>query len=84
MPSKPPAARDVSAELRATALSKLSRPYSLALRLRIAGVDPGLIAECVDVEFEAIEPLLELAEAKLSTLLAGGAEQPSPGVVDDQ
>ena len=84
MPSEPPAARDVPAELRTTALSKLPRSYSLALRLRTAGVDPGLIAECVDVEPEAIGPLLELAEAKLSTLLGGGAEQPSPAVVNDQ
>jgi hypothetical protein len=55
------------------ALARLPRPYALALRLRDAGVDDALIADCVDVEPEALPALLEIATAKLDNLT--GSEQ---------
>lgn len=54
------------AEDRAAALQRIPRPYSLALRLRDAGVRGTLIADCLDIEPEALDPLLRLAEAKLA------------------
>lgn len=54
------------AEDRAAALQRIPRPYSLALRLRDAGVPGTLIADCLDIEPEALGPLLRLAEAKLA------------------
>jgi hypothetical protein len=50
------------------ALARLPRPYALALRLRDAGVDDALIAECVGVEPEALPTLLDIAAAKLDNL----------------
>ena len=47
------------------ALAALPRPYSLALRLRAAGVEDRLIADCLGVELEAVPALLEIAAAKL-------------------
>jgi hypothetical protein len=52
-------------------LARLPRPYALALRLREAGVDDALIAECVGVEPEALPTLLEIAAAKLDNLTSG-------------
>lgn len=54
---------------RAEALGHLPPAYSLALRLRAAGLPVALIAECLDVEPEALGPLFEVAEAKLAALL---------------
>jgi hypothetical protein len=53
-----------------SALSRLPRTYALALRLTKAGADPQLIADCLDVELEAVGPLLAVADAKLSSLQA--------------
>lgn len=53
---------------RTAALRRIPRPYSLALRLRDAGVAGALIAECLDIELEALEPMLRLAEAKLAAI----------------
>jgi hypothetical protein len=50
------------------ALTRLPRPYALALRLRAAGVDDALIADCVGVEPESLPALLEIATAKLDNL----------------
>jgi hypothetical protein len=60
---------------RAEALEQLPPAYSLALRLRVAGLAEGLIAECLGVEPEALGPLFEVAEAKLSAL----RDEPRPG-----
>lgn len=57
---------------RAEALTRLPPVYSLALRLRDAHLPPGLIAECLVVEPEAVGPLLDLADAKLAALLGSG------------
>ncbi len=56
---------------RAEAIRHLPGVYSLALRLRDAGVTDELIAECLAVEREALEPLLDVAEAKLAAILGG-------------
>jgi len=60
---------------RAEAVHLLPAAYSLALRLRDAGVADSLIAECLRIEAVAIGPLLVVAEAKLAAILEDfGAE----------
>jgi hypothetical protein len=54
---------------RAEALLRLPVSYSLALRLRDAGLSQELIAECLGIEPEALGPLLVVAEAKLAAIL---------------
>lgn len=51
------------------AMSQLPVPYSLALRLREAGVDPDAICEYVDVEPVALAGFFRLAEDKLAAIL---------------
>ncbi|MFC9839690.1 hypothetical protein ACFVKB_38795 [Rhodococcus sp. NPDC127530] len=51
---------------REQALRRLPQPYSLALRLRDAGVDDDQMCTYLDIEAEALAPLLQLAEAKLA------------------
>jgi hypothetical protein len=50
---------------RERALRKLPLPYSLALRLRDAGVAPELISEYVDVDVASLQGIYRIAEAKL-------------------
>lgn len=57
---------------RAEALRHLPDTYSLALRLRDAGLPAQLIAECLAMEPEALDPLLDVAEAKLAAILRVG------------
>jgi hypothetical protein len=59
------------AENRAAALSMLPRAYGLALRLQDAGVSRELIIDCLDIEPEALDPLLRLAEGKLAAVESG-------------
>ena len=54
---------------RAAALQALPGAYALALRLRDEGVESDAMARVLDVEPEAIGPLLTLAEAKLAGLM---------------
>lgn len=56
---------------RAEAIRRLPGAYSLALRLRDAGLTDELIAECLAMQPQALDPLLHVAEAKLATMLAG-------------
>jgi hypothetical protein len=56
---------------REQALRKLPLPYSLALRLRDAGVAPEVVCEYLDVELDALEGIYRMAEAKLR----GSSEQ---------
>jgi hypothetical protein len=49
-----------------SALRKLPLPYSLALRLRDAGVAPDVICEYVGVDEAALDGVYRIAEAKLS------------------
>ena len=60
---------------REEALRRLPRMYSLALRLREAGVPGPVIAECVGVEPEAVGAMLVVGEAKLAAVRH---EQQSP------
>ncbi len=53
---------------REQALRKLPLPYSLALRLRDAGVARELICEYVGVEDASLDGVYRLAEAKLIAL----------------
>jgi hypothetical protein len=57
---------------REIALRKLPLPYSLALRLRDAGVAAEVICEYVGVEHAALTGVYRLAEEKL----AAAAQQP--------
>ena len=50
---------------REQALRRLPLVYSLALRLREAGVAPELICEYVNVEEASLEGIFRVAEAKL-------------------
>jgi hypothetical protein len=54
---------------REAALRCLPAAYSLALRLRDAGVAEAMIAECVGVEPEAVGAMLAVGEAKLAAVL---------------
>jgi DNA-directed RNA polymerase specialized sigma24 family protein len=56
---------------RAEALQALPHTYAIALRLRDEGVKPDSVARVLDVEPEAVGPLLTLAEAKLAGLIEG-------------
>jgi hypothetical protein len=56
-------------------MRRLPATYSLALRLRDFGLSDDLIAECVDVEPEAVAAMLVVAEAKLAAI-RDDAEQP--------
>ncbi len=49
-----------------SALRKLPLPYSLALRLREAGVAPEVVSEYVGVDEAALDGVYRIAEAKLS------------------
>lgn len=49
-----------------SALRKLPLPYSLALRLREAGVAPEVVSEYVGVDEQALDGVYRIAEAKLS------------------
>jgi hypothetical protein len=50
---------------RERALRRLPLPYSLALRLRDAGVSADVICQYVNVELAALDGLYRIAEAKL-------------------
>jgi hypothetical protein len=60
-------AADVADELsqRERALRRLPLPYSLALRLRDAGVAMDVICQYVNVEQAALQGFYRIAEAKL-------------------
>lgn len=70
-PADDPSARQQ--RRRAEAIRRLPGAYSLALRLRDAGLTDELIAECLAMQPQALDPLLHVAEAKLATML--GSEQ---------
>lgn len=48
------------------ALEQLPLPYSTALRLRDAGIDADLIAECIGVDRASLPALIRIGEAKLA------------------
>jgi hypothetical protein len=47
------------------ALRRLPLPYSLALRLRDAGISADVICQYLNVELAALDGLYRMAEAKL-------------------
>jgi hypothetical protein len=51
---------------REQALRRLPLPYSLALRLRDAGIAAAVISEYVDVEESSLDSIYRIAEAKLA------------------
>ena len=61
--------RTVARMDRTEALQALPDTYAIALRLRDEGVQPDALARVLDVEPEAVGPLLVLAEAKLAGLM---------------
>lgn len=50
---------------RERALRRLPLPYSLALRLRDAGISADVICQYVNVELAALDGVYRIAEAKL-------------------
>jgi DNA-directed RNA polymerase specialized sigma24 family protein len=54
---------------RSEALQALPETYAIALRLRDEGVELDAVARVLDVEPEAVGPLLTLAETKLAGLM---------------
>jgi hypothetical protein len=54
---------------REQALRRLPLPYSLALRLRDAGVAADVICQYVNVEQAALDGVYRIAEAKLDAAL---------------
>lgn len=59
---------------RAEALARLPELYALALNLRDSGLDYEAIADRLGIAPESVGPCLEVAQAKLATLIA--AEHP--------
>jgi hypothetical protein len=51
-------------------LDRLSEAHQLALRLDVAGADHGVIARMLDIEPEAVGPLLDVAQRKARTSTA--------------
>ncbi|MDI9980036.1 hypothetical protein [Rhodococcus sp. IEGM 1307] len=62
---------------REQALRRLPQPYSLALRLRDAGVADDQMCTYLDIDAHALPPLLELADAKLTAALRITADNES-------
>ncbi len=58
------------------ALRRLPLPYSLALRLRDAGVAPEVVCEYLGVDEAALSSLYRLAEGKLAAAAAETATRP--------
>ena len=55
---------------RESAMAALTPAYAEALRLRDQGADDAAIASHLELPVEAVPNLLELAQAKLDTLLS--------------
>ncbi|WP_159928908.1 hypothetical protein [Rhodococcus sp. WAY2] len=58
------------------ALRRLPQPYSLALRLRDAGVTDDQMCTYLDIDARALPSLLELADAKLAAALRTTGTEP--------
>jgi DNA-directed RNA polymerase specialized sigma24 family protein len=50
------------------AISRLPKTHASALRLRARGFDDDAIARALDLELDAVGPLLAIADAKLAAL----------------
>jgi hypothetical protein len=62
---------------RAEALRALPDTYAIALRLCDEGAEPDTVARVLNVEPEAVRPLLTLADAKLASLIEHAEEDSS-------
>lgn len=60
-------------EIHERALRQLPLPYSLALRLRDAGVAREVVCEYLGIEESALDGLYRIAEAKLAAVSGGSA-----------
>ncbi|AKS34544.1 hypothetical protein [Mycolicibacterium goodii] len=66
-------------EARERALRVLPLPYSLALRLRDAGVAPDVVSEYLSIDESALDGFYRMAEQKLAAALpANGPEHLEP------
>jgi DNA-directed RNA polymerase specialized sigma24 family protein len=54
---------------RDAAISELPASYAVAIRLRGGGSDDHTIARALDIDEEAVGPLLAMAERKLAALI---------------
>jgi DNA-directed RNA polymerase specialized sigma24 family protein len=63
---------------RAEALAQLPVAYAVALRLSDLGVSTEMIAHALDIEPDAVGPLLRLAHAKLRELLEAPGHPSEP------
>ncbi|WP_166904497.1 hypothetical protein [Mycobacterium sp. DL440] len=61
-------------DLHERALRQLPLPYSLALRLRDAGVARELVCEYLSVEESALDGIYRIAEAKMAAALQSTAK----------
>lgn len=64
---------------RAEALHQLPQAYGLILRLKDLGADHALMSECLQVELEAVGPMLEVAQRKLEAALVENAGTQTAG-----
>ncbi|MEZ0363680.1 hypothetical protein ACAG26_08250 [Mycobacterium sp. pUA109] len=55
---------------RERALRRLPAAYATALRLRTDGATDAVIVERLDIEPEALDPFMRIAEAKLAALMS--------------
>lgn len=63
------------ASAREQALRRLPLPYSLALRLRDAGVDPDVVCEYLSIDESALDKFYCMAEAKLAALTSASGRE---------
>lgn len=61
---------------RTAAIAELPEAYAAAVRARDEALSNAEIAARLDIEFEAVEPLLRLAAAKLAAILADHGRSP--------
>ena len=67
---------------RERALRRLPLPYSLALRLRDAGISADVICQYVNVELAALDGLYRIAEAKSPAAQKGSRLAATTSVAD--
>jgi DNA-directed RNA polymerase specialized sigma24 family protein len=60
------------------AISRLPKTHASALRLRARGFDDDAIARALDLEPDAVGPLLAIADAKLAALTRPRSAGPDP------
>lgn len=82
--SRRPSTFSLSTVDRAEALRQLPDAYQVILRLNDLGADRALMSDCLQVEVEAVGPMLEVAQLKLEAVLLdkrASADQTAPRAV---